>query len=339
MRKAFIPEFWITTELKGDALRTLFAVALHADKRGYSFVKNDTLAVMLGKDVRRVQADINRGELLGLLSRKFDEKGKRYFVINMDKDTGDGKQHPMTENNMTENDTPCHKTTGGDDELQQGGMTNYNTPPNNPHIGTLYSSTVSSHSIASSAREPVGFVPLSTIPIEPPIMTFARTIGKAAVDWVKLRIERGTDENDWRLNEILETIVARGTKPEKATYFAPMFKALPVQQPESLANATIAAPNQPKRITTKDGKKVLIDGQWLVAASEPIPNVMQSKYQPDDYGLVFTEISNRIADAKWTIDVKSRCLDKLFTLERTGSADSYRVKLEKAIEEVKDGVK
>ena len=169
MRKAFIPEFWITSDIKGDVLRTLIAVALHADKHGVSRVKNDTLAAMIGKDVRRIQFDLNRGESLGLISREFDEHGKRFFTINMNKRTGDEKQHPMTNNDMSKNNTPCLKTTGGGDELQQGGVTENNTPLNKPHIGTPYLSTVPFHSLAGEVVGdglPIGQPKRSTIGIE-----------------------------------------------------------------------------------------------------------------------------------------------------------------------------
>lgn len=169
MRKAFVPEFWITSDIKGDVLRTLIAVALHSDKNGVSRVKNDTLAAMINKDIRRIQADLNRGESLGLISRKFDEQGKRYFVINMNASTGDEKQHPMLKNDMVKNDTPRRNTTGGDDGKQQGGVTENNTPLNNPHIGTLYSSTVPLHSHVHEGEGddlPIGQPKRSVIGIE-----------------------------------------------------------------------------------------------------------------------------------------------------------------------------
>lgn len=145
-RKALIPEFWITSDIGDAALRTLLIVALHADKQGHAYVKNDLLAVKLKKDVRRIQSDLNKCESMGFLTRKFDDKGKRFFVINRNACTDDAERQGMTLSNMTENVTPCLKTSSGDDAERQGGMTLSVTSPKNPYIGNnlLIQSTIQS---------------------------------------------------------------------------------------------------------------------------------------------------------------------------------------------------
>lgn len=171
MRKALIPEFWVTSEIGDAALRTLMAVAMHADKQGVSYVKNDTLATILKKDVRRIQSDLNQAENLGLIKRKFDDHGKRFFVINRDNRTGDAQRHGMTPSSMTENVTPCRKTSSGDDAQRQGGMTENVTSPNNPYIGNnifLQSTTTIGSSSGAGDRQLEPFE-AGMVPSSPPI--------------------------------------------------------------------------------------------------------------------------------------------------------------------------
>lgn len=316
MRKAFIPEFWITSNIKGDALRTLVAVALHADKHGKSWVKNDTLVGMLDKDIRRVQADLNRGEALGLISRKFDEKGRRYFVINMEACTDDEKQHPPAQNDMTKNNTPRQKTTGGDDEKQQGGMTNYDTPPNNPHIGTLYSSTVSIHK-DTHAREAQGedteclSLSNASLPEPEPKQVIPPDVQRMASQlqlesWIGELQFQNISLADWRVKETLGVIHAKGGG-KNSRYAWGIFRNLPENQPKPDAYTPARQP-------------------------EPMPNVMPPKREQDGYELAFTEISNRIAAAKWPLDKKNFYLDRVFTVVRSGSAESYRARLEAIFE-------
>lgn len=170
MRKAFIPEFWVRTNIKGDTLRTLLAIALHADKNGISFVGNELLCQITNKNTRQVQYDLNRGESAGLITRKYDDKGKRYFVINMNQCSDDGILHPMQQKSMVNDCTPCKETTGGDALSLHGGVQSDCTSPQTPlymnHcILTPYSNTASSSSSGAGDRqlEPfeAGMVPTS----------------------------------------------------------------------------------------------------------------------------------------------------------------------------------
>lgn len=168
MRRAFVPENWVSSELSDAAFRTLTVLALHKDRQDHVYVSNDKLASILKKDVRRIQSDLNQAIQLGFIYRKYDEKGRRYFLLTMDKITDDAQRHPMTENDMTENVTPRRATPGGDDAQRQGGMTPSVTSPNNPYIGINLSFQ---STITTDATEPISsiedFSPTDDQNIEP----------------------------------------------------------------------------------------------------------------------------------------------------------------------------
>jgi len=143
VRKAFVPDFWVMSDIGDAALRTLIVLSLHKDKLDHCYMTNDKIAGIMNKDVRRVQADLNRAIEMKFIERKFDAKGKRFFVLNMNGLTGDAQRHPMTENDMTENVMGCRSASGGDDAQRHGGVTLSVTPLENPHIGTTYFSNIS----------------------------------------------------------------------------------------------------------------------------------------------------------------------------------------------------
>jgi len=337
MRKAFIPEFWITSNIKGDALRTLVAVALHADKHGKSWVKNDTLVDMLDKDIRRIQADLNRGESLGLISRKFDDKGRRFFIINMNDCTGDEKQHPPAQNDVTENNTPCRKVPGGDDELQQGGVTNYDTPPNNPHIGTLYSSTVSIHHqpTHAHAREGQHFVAGSG---------GGGVVCSAKVKAIALISDAEMDIDNNRLIQSVVSLLEAGRSETEISqslqgvkefekgdmirnYFTFMSKGI-----EKKKKQHAEAADKPKRITTKDGKKVLIDGEWLLAKT-PYENMPAEPRVESKLGDEFNRFVHEIHGLKLDMDCRIQAemdLLGIFDQASAGTIDAGQFKQQAA---------
>lgn len=252
MRKALIPEFWVTSEIGDAALRTLMAVAMHADKQGVSYVKNDTLATILKKDVRRIQSDLNQAENLGLIRRKFDDHGKRFFVINRDNRTGDAQRHGMTPSSMTENVTPCRKTSSGDDAQRHRGMTENVTSPNNPYIGNnlLLQSTIQSthtHSdpepaISHPQPEPFECVlgngkklpPLKLPEQKIPDDLLAIATATNLEGWLGHVQNAGIDINDWRVRKTLIEVRSKSKKINApGSYAWTIFDALPEQKPEA----------------------------------------------------------------------------------------------------------
>jgi hypothetical protein len=318
MRKAFIPESWITPKLGADALRTLIAIALHADKHGVSYIKNEVLVEMLGKETRQIQIDFGKAERLGLISRKYSDKGKRYFQIHMD---------PCPDESGVQG--AQHECAMGRNSNAQGGAMEVRTmaqsecaPPNNPHIGTLYSSTVSIQQKerggdAVSDTECLSVsnasLPQTELKQEAPPDVIRMATQLQLESWIGQVKFQNILLSDWRVKETLAICHSQGGR-KGCRYAWGVFKKLPDEKPKPETNG------------------------YSSAAVSHIPNLQPKPRQADPYELVFREISNRIADAKWSISAKSRCLDKLFTLERAGSAESYRFKLEKVIEEVKDDV-
>lgn len=247
-RKALIPESWVTSDIGDAALRTLLAVAMHADKSGHSYVKNDTLAIMLKKDVRRIQSDLNKCESMGFITRKFDDHGKRFFVVNRNTCTDDAQRQGMTPIVMTENVTPCRKTSSGDDAQRQGGMTPSVTPLNNPHIGNnLFLQSTSSIKKTREGEpemnqptppevEFVSFSPTASLPSSTPRQEPPAEIKRMASElqlecWLGELQFQGIDLNDWRVRYALCEIQSKGGA-RTAKYAWGIFRNQPETQPE-----------------------------------------------------------------------------------------------------------
>jgi len=320
MRKAFVPEFWIISDIGDAALRTLMVLALYKDKQDHCYLTNDKIAGILCKDVRRIQADLNRAIQMKFIERKFDAKGRRCFVLNMNDCTDDVQRHTMTENVMTENVTGCRSASSGGDAERHRGMTPSVTSPKNPYIGTtvlINSSNQQTNNGGESVSECVSVSNASLPPTElkqeapPDVIRMATQLQLES--WIGEVQFQNILLSDWRVKETLARVHSKGGG-KGGPYAWGIFRKLPVEKPKPETNG------------------------YSSAAVSHIPNLQPKPRQADSYELVFTEISNRIADAKWSISAKSRCLDKLFTLERAGSAESYRFKLERVIEEVKDDV-
>lgn len=113
--------------------------------------------------------------------------------------------------------------------------------------------------------------------------------------------------SDWRVKETLARLHVKGGS-KNANYAWGIFRKLPEQKPVVPAES------------------------YSPTVQAPMPNVMPPKHQPDSYERIFTEYSNKIAAAKWPIEAKGFCLDRLDTVERTGSAESYRAKLQSIFE-------
>jgi hypothetical protein len=318
MRKAFVPEFWIISDLGDAALRTIMVLALHKDKQDHCYLTNEKLAGILNKDARRVRSDLLRAEQLSLISRKYTDRGKRYFLLLMNDCTEDAKRPEGTEDVQVGG----RKTSGGADAERPGGRTICVLPPNNPHIGTTVLNNLSKQQTERggdgvSDTECVSLSTASLPPTEPKQEAPPEVIRMATQLQLKSWIGQVKFQNillsDWRVKETLSICHSQGGR-KSGRYAWGVFKNLPEEKPRPETNG------------------------YSSAAVSHVPNLQPKPRQADPYELVFTKISNEIADAKWPIEIKSRCLDKLFTIVRVGSADSYRVKLEKVIEEVKDDV-
>lgn len=160
MKAAYqIPTYWTVSSLGDAAFRTLVLLVSHKDgKTNVVRVTNDTLAAERGIDPRNVQSHLNQAEQRGFITKKFDEKGRRFFVLNLNEKSGDDNHQGVMTSAMMEIITPCQPASGGDDGEHQGGMMVAITPPNNPHIGTTILLNHSSQPSRAGACEvlPIG---------------------------------------------------------------------------------------------------------------------------------------------------------------------------------------
>jgi len=86
--------------------------------------------------------------------------------------------------------------------------------------------------------------------------------GPIAERWLYAHISSGTAADDWRLLAVLREVAAMASTIRSPKILELKFNDLPDEKP---------APVKPERITTKDGKRVKINGEWLDAA-RPYPN-------------------------------------------------------------------
>lgn len=247
MRKAWIPENWVLSGLSDAAFRTVSVLALHKDKANRVYLTNDKLAMLLSKDVRRIQSDINQAIQIGLIERNFDTKGKRYFTLLVDKNTGDEKRQGVTPSDMTENVTPCRPASSGDDVARQGGMTPSVTSPKNPYIGInlLLQSTSTNTNTNAGGREAerpqapdtecVSVLGETSLPQGKPKTEISEDIKRMASQlqlesWINELIFQGESLDDWRVRETLGVIFAQGGK-KGSRYAWGIYRNLPKDRP------------------------------------------------------------------------------------------------------------
>lgn len=142
MRKtAFVPDFWIQSDLGDSALRTLLVLNLHRDGNNCVRMTNIELAAILNKDMRRVRDDLSLAAKKNLIVRKFDDNGKRYFELILNRNTEDGKRPGGTNTNPEGG----RIASGGEDGNHPGGRTDSVHLPNNPlymnNLKTTYKTT------------------------------------------------------------------------------------------------------------------------------------------------------------------------------------------------------
>lgn len=113
-RNAFVPMVWITSDINGEALRTLIAISFYADaKTGECWPNNAKLIALLGKTERTIQRDVKALVDAGLISIH-DGGGKyRRFRIESPEwyDRPGRKTDRETPNNPDENCRGTDETT------------------------------------------------------------------------------------------------------------------------------------------------------------------------------------------------------------------------------------
>lgn len=253
-RNFLVPEFWVTAKISSDALRTAIAVGLHRSKEGLSYVKNEQLIELVGKNIRQIQVDLSNCEKAGLISKKFDETGKRYFIINMIKSTGAVPQHPAQSDYATPRSenappgaVPQHPPAQSECAPRRSGTA---LPPNNPPYRrqSTFQSTIQSTKEKTVAGKPqtneptppevefVSFSPTASLPSSTPRQEPPAEIKRMASElqlesWLGELQFQGIDLNDWRVRYALCEIQSKGGA-RTAKYAWGIFRNQPETQPE-----------------------------------------------------------------------------------------------------------
>ena len=160
MKAAYqIPTHWTVSSLGDAAFRTLVLLVSHKDgKTNVVRISNKVFAHERGISPRNVQVHLDQAEMHGFISKKFDEKGRRYFILNLNEKTDDDNHHGMMTGDTSATITPCLPSSRDDDDEHHGTMMITSDPPNNPHIGTTNSFNHSSQPSRAGACEvlPIG---------------------------------------------------------------------------------------------------------------------------------------------------------------------------------------
>ena len=243
MRKAWIPETLILSGLGDAAFRTLMVLALHKDKEDRCYLTNEKIACILNKDSRRVRADLMRAEHLGLIQRKYTERGQRFFCLIVNECTEDGKRPGVT-NNVPQGG---RKTSGGEDTQRPGGRTENVLPPNNPLIGTTVLNNLSQQHTNTNAggreaerpqapdTECVSVSGDTSLPQSQPRTEIPEDLKRMTSQlqlesWVGDLQFQGESLDDWRVRETLGVIYAQGGK-KGSRYAWGIYRNLPKERP------------------------------------------------------------------------------------------------------------
>lgn len=237
MRKTLVPEFWLTSKINGESLRTVIAVAMYANKEGCSFVQNSTLTEYLGKEARQIQIDLEKGIKAGLISRHFDDRGKRFFVVHRDIRTGASTMRPT----YSECATPRNDNAPPGALPMRPPAHSECAPPNNPLIGVnlLLQSTSSTNTQQPHApnTECVSVSGETSLPLPQPKTEIPEDLKRMASQlglesWIGELSFQGESLQDWRVRETLGVIYAQGGK-KGSRYAWGIFRNLPKEQPAS----------------------------------------------------------------------------------------------------------
>ena len=313
MRKsAFVPDFWIQSDLGDSALRTLLVLNLHRDGNNCCYVTNDELAANLGKDVSGVKADLRRALKLGLIERRFDQKGRRHFYLIL-KECPEGENHPPREisNPQTggENFNPGGRiTTPQGGEFQPPRGENITPLPQTPlyrnNLNTTYKSTCNSHEANNTHTDqnnPIEAIGKKPKPIPDQILRMASQIGLEG--WVGEVQFQEIDPDDWRVKETLVRIKGTGKKVN-GRYAWQIFNGLPEVKPPAEAV----------------GFKTL--------KVDHMPNVMPPLPEKSEFSAIKTEYYNRLGDLTCDFSIINSLMEAIDAEPKQGQPSEYRNRLE-----------
>lgn len=204
----------------------------------------------------------------GFIETKRTRYGTLVKWMGEDREVKDGTDFRTTENEVPEKRDS--RNTGVENPEIRGSR----TPKNGDALLRLDPRLILTPEAAAVARDDGG-EPFETIssailpaPSKPAIpaglSTLASQLGPHAERWLYSHVTSGTSPDDWRLATVLRETAGMNLRSPKLLEMK--FNDLPEAKPAPAAGSA-----KPDRITTKDGKRVLVNGQWVNSAS-PYPN-------------------------------------------------------------------
>lgn len=338
MKAAYrIPQSWITSSLGDAAFRTLALLISHkCGKTNEIRVTNDQLAAERGIKPRNVQMHLNEAEKLGFISKKFDDKNRRFFVMNVNTKSDDDQHHGVTTGIMTTSITPCRPASSQGDDQHHGGMMTSITSPTPPiyeQPSFQQSLQPPAHTHAREARTYLvdGGGGGSAVKCSPEVKAI-EIIGKAELQIENRRLiqsvvsllEAGWTEE--KIGEALGNVKEYEKGGMIGNYYAFITKGRPQKKQPAEAS------DKPKRITTKDGKKVLIDGEWLLAKT-PYENMPAEPRVESKLGDEFNRFVHEIHGLKLDMDCRIQAemdLLGIFDQASAGTIDAGQFKQQAA---------
>lgn len=290
-RNAFVPMSWITSDLNGEALRTLILISTYANgETGKCNVRNPKLASMLGKSDRSVRNDISSIVKAGFMSIENGDSRDRILTI----ESPEWFQRPGRKTSGFEGANPEEKLPG------QPGRKTSTYPeeklPGNPEekLPGPNKNTILEHNFQHSEKsgsvseesKPTDFAgdclsALSDLGQKPPpipaeIKRMATAVN--AESWIGQLQFQEIPLTDWRVKETLRTLQARGGN-KGVNYAWRIFRDLPENPPAPTSNGHAPFQQKPKEsIELIKARAGLATARRLLPRGESTPEEV-AKYE------------------------------------------------------------
>lgn len=269
------PEIWALPAAEFKLYAALLTFCRH-DGTG-AFPSNETLAEMVGVKPRSVQLALASLESLGVISRhvEHERNGVRgtwrsvlvHYVLGGRTTATLGRDNDR----FTAQLVTCGAQSddmGGAQSDARGGAQSDAPQRNTPRFE--HSHNNKAEAVRDDGGEPFETISSAILPapskpaIPAGLSTLASQLGPHAERWLYSHVTSGTSPDDWRLATVLRETAGMNLRSPKLLEMK--FNDLPEAKPAPAAGSA-----KPDRITTKDGKRVLINGKWVDSAS-PYPN-------------------------------------------------------------------
>lgn len=295
-RNAFVPMSWITSDLNGEALRTLILISTYANgETGKCNVRNPKLASMLGKSDRSVRNDISSIVKAGFMSIENGDSRDRILTI----ESPEWFQRPGRKTSGFEGANPEEKLPG------QPGRKTSTYPeeklPGNPEekLPGPNKNTILEHNFQHSEKserlteesKPTTLAAdcsLALADLAQPKFDLAPDLKRSVEQlnlhaWIQMLATHGMDPKDWRIRATIEQLHGKGKMASPFGLARKIFNDLPETEPPKTnghvnghgkyrQNEPTHVPNlMPKRVKSRNEN--ILTGYWNRLAELPIPGV------------------------------------------------------------------